>query len=911
MPGLLQLTKFSEDMKNIGREIEVLQKRGSLSDFVPLPRNISSSDDSADFINGLPIEGTAGIAPGGDSADFINGLETRLSAEGTPDVPPLDILSAGPADVDTGGVDLGNLADGDDVGDLFKFASQDAGDIPPPGTADPVIFPEDLGDDLALEPQVPLPAPQSMLPDPALPGDASGALPDPALPGDMPDALPDPALPGDMPDPALPDPALLGDMPDALPGQIEEDKFVTAFTVPMDDQPLDEAMNMSIQGTNKIPSLTEKEYAAFTKNLNLYPLNLMLFIEDIIATNEYGDGISMAMIQAVISHYTARKLAAYLERLTGVSIKVPADFEARSYSVVQAYRHSFAYRLRNVIIPLTLFGLLAALVGFLLFISLRIYVYVPWTAEKLYKEGYVLLQDDKYPEAEQKFDAGLRRHAKKNWFYTYAKAFQEKHQYERAALLYRNILARYNHEKAAGLEYAEMELYDRNNYAQAEEIVRREVLDWHINDSDGMLLLGDITLEEGTANPESGKLESAREQYASLIHLYGANDVYLARMMRYFIRADNLREVLPMKNHFMSQKKMSLGSRDLTELSGYLMEKQFGPLPSQDEPLRVVIEDVRGLLELAIKAAPRNPETNYNFGKYFIYSNQPTPAAKTLEEAIRLYNGTFNPNRTQRLHHINAHRLLGEIYLEERQDLLAEQWLTKGIALFEHESAMNGLPSTEDVGRMYADLADIYYFMSYSPGEALYNYQAAVVNHHDTPSIHYRIGCLNYGDEDYQAAIRSFIKAVNGKPGDLHALFALATSLALRQDNFAAQGYYAELLDRLNLLRNQFGIQFPLFNAEHSNIVDFYMKGANNLGVILWRQAAQYGGSAKNADAIFWLSESLRAWDALNRNPDTLVRPAASNLAQENIRYITAPNAPFNPELYTQLSRILQGEAFR
>jgi hypothetical protein len=294
-----------------------------------------------------------------------------------------------------------------------------------------------------------------------------------------------------------------------------------------------------------------------------------------------------------------------------------------------------------------------------------------------------------------------------------------------------------------------------------------------------------------------------------------------------------------------------------------------------------------------------------------MYSDQSAAAIDILEKSLQLYDALPNLNRKQTYHFLNVYRLLGEVYLKEHEDLLAERRLSDGITRFEKEAATNGLPGTADVGRMYADLGDIFYFLSYSPDEALHHYQTAVANHWDSPSLRYRIGYLNYNNGSHLNALGSFIKAVQDKPGDLHSLFALATTLAVRQDNFAAEGYYRELLNRVDMFRLEHGTLAPQVLDEHADIVETYMQGTNNLGVVLWRQAMQTGGSAKNAEAISFLSESLRAWDALNRNQETMIRQDTSNLAQENIRYITVPGAPFNPELYVQIPRLLQGESFR
>ncbi|UKI54097.1 MAG: hypothetical protein L6V86_03525 [Treponema sp.] len=115
--------------------------------------------------------------------------------------------------------------------------------------------------------------------------------------------------------------------------------------------------------------------------------------------------------------------------------------------------------------------------------------------------------------------------------------------------MYRNILYCFDFDKTAGLEFAEMEYKDLANYEKAEQILLRDVLDHHINDADGILMLGDNYLEWAEEkNPE--KYDEALKRYAELVQLYGPTDKYMARMLRYYIRTDNLKDVLNLKERF-------------------------------------------------------------------------------------------------------------------------------------------------------------------------------------------------------------------------------------------------------------------------------------------------------------------------------------------------------------------------
>ena len=239
-------------------------------------------------------------------------------------------------------------------------------------------------------------------------------------------------------------------------------------------------------------TLTEEEYEVFRKNLSDYPLNLRLAIEDLVVKNEFTDDAVFEIIQKILNKAPARQIASQLEKMLDISIDVPRDYERRSFAQYEAYKQSFQYQLKNRIIPGTIAGIVIAFVVSLLFQAGVLFVYKPIMAKIIYKQGYALLQNNEYPQSESKFIDAVQYKPIKKWFFKYAEGYREHKQFERAAQMYKNILGVFKHDKNAGLDWAEMELYDRANYERSEEIVRREILDWHINDSDGILLLGDV-----------------------------------------------------------------------------------------------------------------------------------------------------------------------------------------------------------------------------------------------------------------------------------------------------------------------------------------------------------------------------------------------------------------------------------
>ncbi|MCR5605889.1 MAG: tetratricopeptide repeat protein [Treponema sp.] len=660
--------------------------------------------------------------------------------------------------------------------------------------------------------------------------------------------------------------------------------------------------------TREKNTFTDAEYAQFRKNLSEYPLNLRLALEDMVVKNEFTDDAIFEILEKVLHKVPARQLAGTLEKLLDTTISVPRDFERRTVAQYEAYKNSAEYKLKNKILPGLIIGAIAAvlMVGIVIFTNK--FIVTPIQASSLYKQGYIALENNDYTLSDEKFNAAASKKIKKNWFFKYAEGYRDHKQYKKAAEIYQLILNIFNHNKKAGMEYARMELDDYSNYEKAELVTRREILDYHINDKDGILLLGDIYLEWGTEKDPS-KLELARQQYSELIQLYGSENLYMSRMMRYFVRTDNLYEVLQLKNRFFGDKK-ALAGEDWIELSGYMLDKLYGTIKPADAYLRESIEDVRALLECALKTAPAAPAAHYNMGRYFVNTENSKAARIEFENTLKVFENTQLKNKKDTNMYIDTYRLLGEQYINDREYIKAEEALGKGISFYEAQKHDNGFVGNSSTGVMYADMGDLDYFISGDMDNALRNYEESIKLNNDNPFIRYKSGYVHYAKKEYDDAMMSFIHAAeaNGKPDDTHLLLALGNTFSLKGDNFAAQGYYNRLMERLENERIKHAILLPQVRDDQQDIVDTYMRGSNNLGVTEYRLAKQTGNSNYNAKAIVNMSISARAWDALTRNQVSMVRLEGSNLAVQNTKYITQPRPEYEPSIYTEIPKTLNGE---
>ena len=665
--------------------------------------------------------------------------------------------------------------------------------------------------------------------------------------------------------------------------------------------------NGALPGKDLPPNtLSDEQYKQFLKNLNEYPLNVRLAFEDLIVQDEFTDDAEFEIIEKILKKAPARQVASTLEKMLDTSIPVPRDFEHRTAEEYEAYKKSLSYQLRNKVLPGLLCTILLLFVGWGLFNFTKNCIVIPAQASSLYKQGYALLEADEYVQSQIKFDEAAAKQLRKKWFFRYARGYRAHKQYLRAADIYGKILIYFNHDKTAGLEYAQMELDDLANYERAEEITRREILDYHINDADGILMLGDIFLEWGTEK-DPQKLDLAKEQYMQLIQLYKPNDLYNSRLMRYYIRSDNLQQVLSYKRMFEEEKKPDVSAQDWTELGGYLLSKLYGNIAPSEEYLRYQIE---GLLKLLIKATDMddsNPIAWYNLGNYYVYTNDSIDnISYSLKKALERFNKAEQLKKRDIYKYIDTYRLLGENYLLTNEYLQAQEQFTQGITLYTTEKENAGFEGNEQIGLMYADLGNINYTVAGDYDTAAMNYKNAVALGYDVPYIRYRLGYISYKAKNYLEALGSFMKAGEANKKERNLLLAMANTLSLRNDDYAAEGYYEQLINMLdNEIVDKGGTVFPQTDDAGYDLVTTYLYAANNYGVTLYRLAKRTGDSQKNAQAIVQMQQSVRAWDSLTRDQQTLIRLDGSNLAQENIKYITHPVSEFEPAIYIEIPKNL------
>lgn len=652
-------------------------------------------------------------------------------------------------------------------------------------------------------------------------------------------------------------------------------------------------------------SISDDDYFAFLNRLESFPLNVQLAIQNYIANGDDSSENKMEFIRFVLATDSLKKIVNKLGKLINQTIQIPRGFQRKSIEEYEREKKTLKYWILHRFLPVAVMSAIALILVFCISVLSWQFIYKPVTSESLYKTGYAYLQNEQYETAVEKFNKAGEYQRKKRWYFAYARAFRTKKQFTAAEKMYTRLIYDFNYDKQGGLEYADMLSTDLRNYEKAETILRRSLLDQHVNDKDGLLALGDVYMNWADEDPE--KYDTAVKIYSRLIELYGENDTFLIRMMRYFIRTDNLAEVLNLKEHF-SSRLSKIGAPDLTELSGYLLEKRYNPKPLDSEQLRMRIDDVRLLLEKAVQADKTVPEAYYNLGRFFIYNNKLDGAIENLTEAINRFKTAAPMTARRTMQYVDAMRLLGEQLVMQKKYLDAQTLYADALNIYRDYTAFKPLPPNRNIGKLYADYGDIDYFISYNFDSALDSYQHAVKELYNTPSVNYRIGYIQYQQENYQQAIEAISRAYAGKANDKNVMYGFGNAFFKRGDYFAALALYEQLLGALNIQRSRKDYAMSSTRPDDAAFMEQYMHVVNNLGATLSRLAERTGDSQKHGRALALYAEATRAWDALTRNPQTMIRAKSVGLAYLNIQNMLNSKSPYDAEIYTDIPMILENE---
>ncbi|MDR0525428.1 MAG: tetratricopeptide repeat protein [Spirochaetaceae bacterium] len=660
--------------------------------------------------------------------------------------------------------------------------------------------------------------------------------------------------------------------------------------------------------------LSNEELQRLQKTLAGYPLNLRVVCEQIIAEEAVDPSKMSHFVKALVKGASMREAASLASKILDRSISIPKNFEKKTGEALEAEHATFTYFFIHKFIPVFRLFVLVALVAASLFYLIHRFVYTPIYADTIYQKGYDQLLAGDYTKANERFTEALHLHRKKRWFYQYAEAFKNSRQFIFAREKYDLLLLNYPQDKKGVMDYAAMET-ELSNYKKADTLLWRNILDYKVDDKDALLAVGDNGLAWGDTEPE--QYEVARKAYARLLERYGYNPAVLERMMKYFIRTDNLKEVLPLQRYFMGDPKNKvspnpISNEALAELGGYLLDKKFETAPGV-VPNEFVsrIDGIRDVLLRSVELDPALPEPHYHLARYYRHFENPQDERTTLENAVKLFDAAQEESVRRLRMRIDTEQRYAEVLINNREFFPAEDHLKKGIDLYEDALNRKLISRSSQFGKLYANMGDIEYFTKDgNMGTALEYYARAEQNDWAPPEMQYRIGSAYYHQGKWADALKWFVSASSGMPFNRRILNALGNVAYLRGDYDIAQGYYTNLLALLDSDRARFSVLLPHDREDHMELAERLMVVRNNFGVTLEALTERTGNNAYRSQALGLYSESSRTWDVITRDPETMLRlrPGALSGPSINLAYLNGENAlhptsDYERRIYSHIDR--------
>jgi tetratricopeptide (TPR) repeat protein len=661
-------------------------------------------------------------------------------------------------------------------------------------------------------------------------------------------------------------------------------------------------------------NLSQEDLNNLLKTLSRYPLNLRIVCEELIAEKVLEPHQLAKLVRLLVTGASVKETAAHAEEITGKPVVIPKSFEKSTGAALEAEQSSFAYIFKNNFLPVfRLFAIIGALAASVFYLGYR-FIYTPIKAESLYKRGYERIAEGEYQRANELFREAFSTYRKKNWFYKYAEGFRDVRRYLLSEAKYDELLSYYPRDKKGVLDYAYLNTYYLMNYEKADKLLRQQLLDYTPNDYDALLAAGDNYFAWADSNPSafSGKYEDARFAYARILDLYGWTPSVVERMLMYFIRTDNLKEVLPLRAWFESGKNRKLSPASSSELAGYLLDKQLEEVKGVPNPYVESIENVRDMLIQAVREDPNLPEPHYHLARYYKSRGNIYEERKTLENAIAAFNYAKEESVRRRIYRVDTHYRYANLLINNKEFFPAEEQLVLGINLYEDYLSRNLLGESQQLGRLYCARGDLEYFVKLGDMQtALKYYHVSEKNGWSPPEIQYRMGAAYYQLEDWKNALEYLFKASVDLPLNRRMLFSLGNAAYKRGDYFAAEGYYTRLLNILENQRSRLPVLLPNDRPDYLELGERLMMARNNAGVNYEALADSTGTRNYRSRAMILYAESARAWDSITRNPVSMERmrltdsPGAPGI---NLGYLNANNAlhpenRFNPEIFIRIDK--------
>ncbi|GEM_PF-6236336 len=187
-------------------------------------------------------------------------------------------------------------------------------------------------------------------------------------------------------------------------------------------------------------TITDEEFQRLQDNLNLYPLNLKIAVEELLGEKELRTEDANNLVRQILNGVSIKVMAGLAGKLLERKIEIPAGYEKGSGELLQLQQSSIIYHARRVLLPVLLrFAFLTAALGLLVFL-LGTFLYRPIRANSLYEEGFAALQKGDETLSEDFFLKALGMNDYPPWYLIYAQEYTRQGDLDAARIKFLQLL---------------------------------------------------------------------------------------------------------------------------------------------------------------------------------------------------------------------------------------------------------------------------------------------------------------------------------------------------------------------------------------------------------------------------------------------------------------------------------------
>jgi tetratricopeptide (TPR) repeat protein len=643
-------------------------------------------------------------------------------------------------------------------------------------------------------------------------------------------------------------------------------------------------------------TFTEKQVKVMREHLNRMPRNLKLVLQDLLASPTTSPTVIYAITRKLLRHAGARSLADEVRKATGTRILIPSFYEKTTGAAFERRSRGFFYTFAAEVWPKLRSAMALIIFAALSILGIYSFIYRPVQANLYYNRGLEAIGRQEYPESVQFFKTAfegwklgplsVEGWPMQRWFYRYADAYAAQKQYILAEQKYDELLVHYPRSKKAFLAYGRFET-QRTNYEEADKIYESYLNSVNKQDYDILLARADNLMEWG--EEDSQYFYHAREVYGTLLAQHGLSDTIQLRFLNFFIKTDNAEMIRQQAALYLLNKHRKVDAQIFANLAGWFIDNHE-------------YEEVADILRRAYDADNTVPAVHYQLARYYDLIGERDEERAALNRARAHLENQSPYSRSQMEMSIDIYARMGMLNSKEGFIDQAEIAFTAAVKQYEDAVARRIVEPSARFGEVYKALGDLYYSSFSDYDAALIYFNKAVASSFDDDDIRYKSGYIYYNKNDYGNALDNFFKAYEFNRDNRNVLSGLATTFGLRQSYALAEGFYKDLIAKLEEERRAYAESAEMSNSDVLALGSALMRAYNNLGVVYWGLSRATGQRSYYLNLAYEaFNNSSLAWDVYVRRLGEF-RP---DLALSNRQAVSDETNNQVPEFYSALAPYL------